>query len=495
MIKGSLGKKLLFCICLFATSSLLAQAPQSINYQAVARNTETGEELVNQALFISAKVLLNGPQGDIVYQENHSNITTNSFGLFTLQIGDGEVVAGQFDQVDWAQGNHWLEIDLDIGNGLETIGSMQFVSVPYALFAENVGNADDADADPENEVISGVSFSETSNILGINEAGENYEVDLTVLKNDADANPQNEIVTSLGFDSATSVLTINEAGNLNQVTLNFAIDDADADPENELIASDGGLVLSGNTLEITEGGIQHEVDLSDLEDDADADPENELISPINGLVLSGTTLGITEGGIQNDVDLSDLVNDADADPENELINSVNGLVLDGDTMLQITEGGVLNELNLSPLIEDEDWISSNTSNSIYNDSDKVGVGTSSPNSTFHVEGSVAYAPTIIVSGPVNETYNVGEGDYAIVCKCGLSGGLAIEMPDPTNIPGRIINVIRTGAFPINGEVDVLFNGAPVDYVVQDFNITGVFGTISLSFMSLGPDGWVVLYQE
>lgn len=452
MIKGFLGKKLLLCFCLFASGTAFSQAPQSINYQAVARNTESGEELINQSLFIAAKVLANGPQGDIVYQENHSGISTNAFGLFTLQIGEGSAVVGQFDQIEWAQGDLWLEIDLDIGNGLETIGSMQFVSVPYALYAENVANVDDADADPENEAISEVGFSESSNNLVITEAGENFSVDLTSLKNDADADPLNEVITSMDFDSVTSVLTIDEAGNENQITLNYDVNDADADPANELINA-------------------------------------------NGLVLSGTTLQITEGGIQNEVDLSDLVNDADSNPENELINSVNGLVLDGDTMLQITEGGVLNEVDLSPLQDDEDWLRPDDGNAIFNVSDRVGVGTSNPNSTFHVNGSVAFAPVLIVPGSVNETYVVSDQDYAIVCNCGGTGDLSIEMPDPASIPGRVINIIRTGPFSIQGDVNISFNGAPVDFIVQDFTLVGPFGTVSLSFMSLGADGWILLYQE
>ena len=73
-------------------SPLLAQAPQGIHFQAVARNA-TGVPYSSQALVIAFLVQDGG--GNTVYQETH-NVVSDPYGLFDAVVGNGTVVAGSF---------------------------------------------------------------------------------------------------------------------------------------------------------------------------------------------------------------------------------------------------------------------------------------------------------------------------------------------------------------------------------------------------------------
>ena len=86
-------KGTLFFLMLFSGMAMLAQAPQAISYQAVARNSQ-GEPIKNQQISVQIKIIEGNPlissrpdyiQNHTVYTETHS-IQTNSLGLFSLFI-------------------------------------------------------------------------------------------------------------------------------------------------------------------------------------------------------------------------------------------------------------------------------------------------------------------------------------------------------------------------------------------------------------------------
>jgi len=113
-----------------------AQSPQAFNYQAVARDV-SGNVLPAQALGIKISLHMASATGPVVYSETHSP-TTNQFGLFTLAIGTGTVVDGQFDTIAWGKNQYWLQVEMDPAGGVTytDMGTTQLLSVPYALFAE-----------------------------------------------------------------------------------------------------------------------------------------------------------------------------------------------------------------------------------------------------------------------------------------------------------------------------------------------------------------------
>jgi hypothetical protein len=114
-----------------------AQAPQKINYQAVARNA-SGAVVPNQSVGIRFTIRDNSATGTVLYSETQTK-TTNQFGLFTAAIGSGAVVSGSMLAISWGSGDKYLQIEIDPAGGSSYVdmGNAQLLSVPYALFAGN----------------------------------------------------------------------------------------------------------------------------------------------------------------------------------------------------------------------------------------------------------------------------------------------------------------------------------------------------------------------
>ena len=114
----------------------LAQSPQLLNYQAVARNSG-GQPVTNQAIGLRFSVLQGSAAGTTIYQETQTT-TTNASGLFTVSIGGGTIVSGTMLGIDWKNGSKFLKVEIDPAGGASYIlsGTTQLLSVPYALYAE-----------------------------------------------------------------------------------------------------------------------------------------------------------------------------------------------------------------------------------------------------------------------------------------------------------------------------------------------------------------------
>lgn len=145
-------KQFLFSLLILCSLSILGQTPELINYQAVIKGQD-GETLINQAISLKASIIQNNASGNSIYSEVHQ-VETNQYGLVNLKIGEGEVTLGEFATIMWGADSYFLKIEVDItgGTSYTEIGTMQMVSVPYALYAKDVANKDDADADPANEI-------------------------------------------------------------------------------------------------------------------------------------------------------------------------------------------------------------------------------------------------------------------------------------------------------------------------------------------------------
>lgn len=525
-------KNCIAIILLMITNSLsvlVAQAPQLINYQVIARNSNTGVELSDQAVFISLKILEGGPNGSITYQEDHDNIETNRFGLINLSIGGGEPVTGSFGNIDWSTGNFWLQIDIDAGNGLETMSSMQFISVPYAFHAETVTNTEDADADPENELVTAIEFNPDNGIFSLIQPGSTLTQNLSALINDADADPENELVTALAFNPENNVFSLIQPGSELTQDLSALINDADADPENELVSA---IEFDPDTkvFSLVQEGSTLTQNLSDLVNDADADPENELVSDIQfnsatsifSLVQAGGTLTENLSALINDADsdplnegitsvtlsgtnlvinevsdftvsLGQLVNDADADPENEKISS---LELLNDTIFRIYEGAEVYEIDFGVLKRDVDWRTSNDGQTISNYGTQVGIGTTNPSSTLEVNGSIGYKTTILSNVLGTISYNVTQTDNIVVCTMtpGVLSSISINMPAANSCRGRSITIRKTGSLPIVASVSILFGSDLLDFSNVNY-IMNNFQRETVTFISLGVAGWTRIYTD
>ncbi len=134
-------KNLLILIGLILSSiSLLAQAPDSFNYQALIKNSD-GEALINSEVNLKIEVIKGTATGEIVYAESHLT-NTDSNGIIHLKIGQGQIISGEFSDIKWGENNHFTQsyIDIEGGNNFETIAVSQLLSVPYALHANSTNS-------------------------------------------------------------------------------------------------------------------------------------------------------------------------------------------------------------------------------------------------------------------------------------------------------------------------------------------------------------------
>ncbi len=122
----------------FIISQMVAQVPQSINYQTIVRNS-SGQLVKDQAVSLKFSIHLNSATGQEVYSEKQVK-TTNQFGIVNLHIGKGSVLSGDFEMIDWGAGKMFLKTFLDLGGGnsFTEMGSAEMVSVPYALYAGSI---------------------------------------------------------------------------------------------------------------------------------------------------------------------------------------------------------------------------------------------------------------------------------------------------------------------------------------------------------------------
>ncbi|WP_052158147.1 Lcl domain-containing protein [Lacinutrix jangbogonensis] len=122
-------------LLLLFTVGMYAQTPEGFNYQAVAKDA-AGDIMVSTTIGVQIQLRETTIAGAVIYTETHSP-TTNANGVFNLIVGQG-TSADTFNTIDWANDLHFLEISIDLANGSTyvSVGTTQFMSVPYALHAK-----------------------------------------------------------------------------------------------------------------------------------------------------------------------------------------------------------------------------------------------------------------------------------------------------------------------------------------------------------------------
>ena len=129
------------CLAVASLTQLQAQTPQGFNYQATVRNT-TGELIINSNVHFKFNVIQGAQTTVPVFTETHY-VPTDDLGQVTLIIGEGTANTGVFSEIEWSLGSYFLGIELSIDgpNDYVAMGTTQLLSVPYALYAANSGNA------------------------------------------------------------------------------------------------------------------------------------------------------------------------------------------------------------------------------------------------------------------------------------------------------------------------------------------------------------------
>ena len=136
----------LTAVLLLLCTVVFAQAPQLLNYQAVVRNA-SGQPVTSGNVKLRFTIHDGTSTGPTVFAEVQT-VVPNQFGLVTASVG---AVNNNLATVNWGGGAKHLQVEVDItgGNNFTDMGTTQLLSVPYALYAEKAGtadNVDDADA-------------------------------------------------------------------------------------------------------------------------------------------------------------------------------------------------------------------------------------------------------------------------------------------------------------------------------------------------------------
>jgi uncharacterized protein (TIGR02145 family) len=138
--------KLLFSFLLlsfaFYLSPCTAQVPQGFNYQAIARNAN-GVPVASQSVPVRISIVTSLTGGTVIWQEEHSSVTADQYGLISLVVGTGTQTGGSaasFSAIDWSSQTFFLKTEVKYpGPGWTDMGTSQIWSVPYSLQAKNVG--------------------------------------------------------------------------------------------------------------------------------------------------------------------------------------------------------------------------------------------------------------------------------------------------------------------------------------------------------------------
>jgi len=355
---------------LFSSFTVAAQAPEGINYQAVARDLN-GNSLSNTMITVRFGILSGSANGTLEYEEEYLMVTTNDFGLFNLVIGGGvntnNGIRADFSEIDWGSNAHFLRVEVNN----EVLSNTQLISVPYALYAKRSGNQ--FKAGPGIEILNNDSILNIGDLSDTNELqnlfvnaaqdsilinpGSGIAVSDLILPDDQQLNLSNDtlfltgdnpssvpLLPILGLDSLSAIDdTTLRAFYANGNSFDIVLRGADTSNVNELVDS---LVLNNATLELyQQGGLQAAIDLDTLGNGK----RDSLIDALSRLEVrlvadsARVTDSITD--IRADLDLH-LNNDRDTSVTNELINSI---LLNG-TVLEIADSGGTFLTDLSSLI-------------------------------------------------------------------------------------------------------------------------------------------------
>jgi hypothetical protein len=213
-------KKLILLFAFLIALNTLAQIPQGFNYQATVRNA-SGDLIINQNVYFKFNILQDSQTATPTYSETHY-VSTDDAGQVSLVIGEGTASIGVFSDLDWSSGSHFLGIELNTGNGYTAMGTTQFYSVPYALYAESAGSGESSLPNGTNDGDSLIWDTNTSSWVVVNGNNNSINIEITT----------GEINNITAFGASASGVITSDGGY--SITAKGIVWDISADPGTNL---------------------------------------------------------------------------------------------------------------------------------------------------------------------------------------------------------------------------------------------------------------------
>ncbi len=254
------------------TATVWAQAPEKMSYQAVVRDAENNL-VTSQTVGLQISILQGSSGGSAVYVETHSP-GTNVNGLVSIEIGDGSTVSGDFTSINWSEGPYFIKTEIDPagGSNYSITGTSELLSVPFARYADQAGNAFSGNYDdltdlpePWDSTYSSIKNKPDLSVYATKDMGDESIINLAGPVNAKDAVNKEYVDSSsasgwslsgnAGTDPDTDFI-----GTVDQHPLVFRVNNT----ERMRLDTPGGLTFSGtgNSLFIGRGSGKHD-DLSD----------------------------------------------------------------------------------------------------------------------------------------------------------------------------------------------------------------------------------------
>jgi hypothetical protein len=124
-------------------TTMFAYPQSGLNFKGLVTDN-SGNPLANQVINVRMTVF----EGNTArWQEEHAGVSTDAYGIFSVNMGEGTKVGGTqatFDEVNWNHNNMNYRVEINSGSGYQILVDHEpFKYVPYAKSAKKITGVQD----------------------------------------------------------------------------------------------------------------------------------------------------------------------------------------------------------------------------------------------------------------------------------------------------------------------------------------------------------------